>query len=255
MLRNARSLFSALLAVMALVPPCSGAPANGGSTSKSFDKLFTAPDDALQLNQSHFFMGGEKVILSPRGIRIENTGNLKYVLISKAPDWRVYVYRMDDKTYFSQSLHDFEQNGLMSNFCFPFRDLMFPTRCGHEMVNVNGFPVIQLTTKSDKMQYMEIPAIPEGPRRILFVAYKVSTNKGIPVQYWCRVDGPDLVTGMSRARDLEKRLDTTTIKQVKIPATEFDLPAGLTAIGSMREVVAGNNTRNRDDDIKALLRM
>jgi hypothetical protein len=213
-------------------------------------------EDAIKLKQTHFFMGSSVVTVAPNGIRLENTTQLKFVLVAKAPEWRVYVYRLDDKTYFSQSLKEFEQNGLMSNFCFPFKPAMFTgKRCTSETLSINGFKVVQLIARGEKLRYMDIVTLPIEVKKILYASYKMPTNGGIPVQYVYHVSGVDVVTGLDRKNEIENALDTTTMKRVKVSKQEFELPTGLTAINSMREVVAGNNTRNRDDDIKALLRM
>lgn len=226
------------------------------NTSKTPTRPSDAVEDAIKLKQTHFFMGTSVVTVAPNGIRLENTAQLKFTLVAKAPEWRIYVYRLDDKTYFSQSLKAFEQSGLMSNFCFPFKPAMFTgKRCTSETLTIDGFKVIQLIARGEKLRYMDIVTLPLAVKKILYASYKMPTNGGIPVQYMYHVSGVDLVTGMNRKNEIETVLDTATIKQVKVSQHEFELPPGLTAINSMREVVAGNNTRNRDDDIKALLRM
>jgi hypothetical protein len=227
-----------------------------GNTGKTPATHPVALEDAIKLKQTHFFMGAADVTVASNGIRIENTAQLKFTLVAKAPEWRVYVYRLDDKTYFSQSLKEFEQNGLMSNFCFPFKNAMFTgKRYTSEALTIDGFKVIQLIARGEKLRYMDIVTLPLEVKKIMYASYKVPTNGGIPVQYVYHVSGVDVVTGMDRKNEIENALDTTTIKRVKVSQQEFELPPGLTSIHSMREVVAGNNTRNRDDDMKALLRM
>jgi len=260
--RNKRTLepFVALLflfiAIFCLnvVPP---------STSALAENIGKAPatrsgvlEEAIKMRQTHFFMGDADVTVAYNGIRIENISQLKYILVAKAPEWRVYVYRTDDKTYFCESLKEFEQTGLMSNFLFPFNSAMLGgRRYEPAILTMNGFKVIQLSSAQEKLKYMDIVTLPQQVKRIMYVAYKLPTNGGIPISYIRHQHGVDLVTGFDRKGEIEIALDTTTIKRVKVSPQEFELPPQMNKISSMREVVAGNNSRDRSEDAKALLGM
>jgi hypothetical protein len=213
-------------------------------------------EEAIRMRQTHFFMGEAEVTIAAKGIRIENISQLKYVLVAKAPQWRVYVFRNDDKTYFDESLKDFEQTGLMSNFLFPFKDPMLGgKRYEPALLTMNGFKVIQLSSSYEKLKYMNIVTLPQQVKRIMYVAYKLPTNGGIPISYERHQGGVDIVTGFDRKNEIEIALNTTTIKHVKVSPQEFELPPQLNRTNSMREVVAGNKTRTQSDDEKALLGM
>ena len=69
---------------------------------------------ALQLKQSHYFFGNVEITATKTAIRMEDTGSWKFVLVSKAPDWQVTVFRNDDKLYFTCPLKTFLDGGMVS---------------------------------------------------------------------------------------------------------------------------------------------
>ncbi len=50
---------------------------------------------ALKLTQTHFYFGDTETIVSMKGVRINNHGRMKFVLVAKSPDWVVNVFRTD----------------------------------------------------------------------------------------------------------------------------------------------------------------
>src|ERR1700678_1498131 len=77
---------------------------------------------AIQMEQEHYFLGTAVVTAAKDAVRIENTGRLKYIVVAKAPDWRINIFRNDDKTYFSESLREFQDTGLVSDFLVSRRE-------------------------------------------------------------------------------------------------------------------------------------
>lgn len=52
------------------------------------------------------------VVASKSGLRLESLGSWKFVLVAKAPDWKVTLFRKDDKIFYSCSLKVFKESGL-----------------------------------------------------------------------------------------------------------------------------------------------
>jgi len=80
----------------------------------SYPDAFAAVNKGIRIYQTNAVFGAGHVTVSPDGFRMENTGRLKFILVAKPPSWQVSVFRNDDKTFFTESLTQFEDTGLVS---------------------------------------------------------------------------------------------------------------------------------------------
>lgn len=215
-----------------------------------------AKPQALQLEQTHNFLGKCQLTVSTTGIRIESKDRLGFVLVSKAPDWQVTVFRNDDKTYFTQSFKSFCESGMISGF------IMKPTE------RIVGSPAKALTTKMLNMNVNSIVEencslkylkrgvdFAEQSERIIHAAYKIPTNGGIPVYYVKRYDSKDLLSGVQSKYRSETLLNTSKIQVVQCPDNIFNAPTGYKLAKSVLETITGDSTRSSDAAFKELLEM
>lgn len=216
----------------------------------------SARDNALRLNQTHTFMGRCQLTVSAHGIRIENQDKLKFVLVAKAPDWRVTVFRNDDKTYFSQSLKDFAKTGLVSGFVMVERPRMLKagefTRSSFKFC---GYDIQRWTGRNSTFKYLALDDVAPQVENIIFAAYKVPTNGGLPVTYIKAQSGRDYTTGISEEGHLETLLDTTKIEPAVDDAKLFIAPSGYKQAESVGVVFVGSAARNESGDFQNLFEM
>lgn len=215
-----------------------------------------AKPQALQLDQTHNFLGKCQLTISTTGIRIESKDRLGFVLVSKAPDWQVTVFRNDDKTYYTQSLESFCASGMISGF------IMKPTE------RIVGSPAKAMTTKVFNMNAKSIVEpkcslkylkqgvdFAEQAERIIHAAYKIPTNGGIPVHCVKRYDSKDLLSGVQSKYRSETLLSTSKIQVVPCMVSIFNAPTGYKLSKSVLEIVAGDSTRSSDAAFKELFEM
>ena len=212
-----------------------------------------AREGALRLNQTHTFMGRCQLTVSAHGIRIENKDKLKFVLVAKAPDWRVTLFRNDDKTYFAQSLKEFQNTGLMSGFVMVDRPrLLRGGEFAKSTFKFCGYDVFRWTSRNSTFKYLPLDKVAPQVESIVFTAYKVPTNGGLPITYVKAQSGRDYTTGMSEEGHLETLLDTTKIESVADDPKLFLAPSGYKKAKSVGVVFVGAAARNESGDFQNL---
>ncbi|MBP9090414.1 hypothetical protein KBI23_05240 [bacterium] len=215
-----------------------------------------AREGALRLNQTHTFMGQCQLTVSAHGIRIENRDKLKFVLVAQAPDWRVTLFRNDDKTYFSQSLKEFQNTGLMSGFVMVDRPRLLKVgEFTKSSFKFCGYDVFRWTGRNSTFKYLPLGKIASQAESIIFAAYKVPTNGGLPVAYVKAQSGRDYTTGISEEGRLETLLDTSKIESVADDPKLFLAPSGYTKAKSVGVVFVGAAARNESGDFQNLFEM
>ncbi|MBP9092007.1 hypothetical protein KBI23_13355 [bacterium] len=210
---------------------------------------------AIRISQSHYFMGSKQVTIAPDAICIENTSQLRFVLVSRAPDWKVTVFRLDDKTYFTEDLKTFQDTGLLSDFLIGRKERMVldrPLRASTMLLN--GFKIERLTSPWTTMKFMKLDGVASPAiEKILYAAYKLPTNGGIPLAYTGTHGRADFITGMQNKGRRETNLDTSKIEKVSVAPSFFSPPSGLKRAASLRDVVSGHTNRKKGDAVDIML--
>jgi hypothetical protein len=132
-----------------------------------------AKEHALKLDQVHGFMGRGQLIVSAKGIRLENKDKLKFKLVAKAPDWRVTIFRDDDKTYFSESLKEFQGSGLFSGFVM-FLKSRYLSNARYKKSNIKflGRDAIHWAGKGQTLICLPFASLAPEAETIVLAAYK-----------------------------------------------------------------------------------
>ncbi len=207
---------------------------------------------ALKLTQIHNFLGGFEILIAESAIRMQSTSHLGFTLVAKAPDWKITVFRKDDKTFYSESLRELENTGLVSDFLFTRQERMVdPNHFRLSTMKFGNFDVDRLTSIESTIKALKLK--PYGPpqiERIIYAVYKYPTNGGIPITFSSAHFGSDYISGISNKGRTEKFLDTTKISNVMVAPSMFLPPAGLKKAGSLREVVSGNSGRTETQDAR-----
>lgn len=213
-------------------------------------------EKALRLTQTHNVMGNSVMTFNSNGMRLENTSGLKYIVVAKAPDWRVTVFRNDDKSYYSQSLKDFEQAGLLSGFVLVIRDRTIVDKRNEKFrttaFDFCGQKIVRLTGKEKMLKYMPLKQNVPELERLDYAIFKQPTNGGITIGYQTTHGGRDYISGMSNAGRRTIHMDTSKIEEIDVSPSIFKAPTGYKLAKSISEVVAAANTRADDADYQEL---
>ncbi len=165
------------------------------------------------------------------------------MLVAKAPDWKVTVFRKDDKIFYSCTLKQFEKSGLVSDSLFTRRTR---TIIGQE--EQLKLAVYSTHAKRRVTAYKACEYFPGGMlatpqvESILYAAYKLPTCGGIPLRYVQTTDGKDWVTGLKLSRQ-QALLSTQLISEANVPSNFYSAPSGYTLSKSLREVLISKATR------------
>lgn len=213
-------------------------------------------EKALRLTQTHNVMGNSVMTFNSTGMRLENTSGLKYTVVAKAPDWRVTVFRNDDKSYYSQSLKDFEQAGLLSGFVLVIRDRTIVNKRVDKFrvttFDFCGQKIVRMTGKDKMLKYMPLKQNVPELERLDYAIFKQPTNGGIAIGYQTTHGGRDYISGMSNAGRRTVHMDTSKIEEIDISPNIFKAPTGYKLAKSISEVVTAAHTRADDADYQEL---
>jgi hypothetical protein len=212
---------------------------------------------AIQLMQEHYFFGKSRVTAARDAVRIENIGRFKYVVVARAPDWRINIFRADDKTYFSESLQQFEETGLVSGFLVGRRNRYESAETSRKSsIKLFGRPAVRVTGRGRCLKYLPLDKeTAQQVEVVIYSTYKLPTSGGLPVEVTGTGDHVDWVSGSNDRGRHEIYLSTSAISTVNVSSDIFDLPKNYTKARSIREVVAGSNTREESVDAQELFEM
>jgi len=210
---------------------------------------------AIRLNHTHYFMGTQVVTFTPNAIRVDNTAQLGFSLVAKAPDWKVTLFRLDDKTYFTEDLKTFQDTGLLSDMIIGRKGRFLDDRpLRHSTMTLYGFNIERLTSRWSTLKVMKLQGVATPPiETILYATYKLPTNGCIPLAYTATHNNADFITGMQNKGRLEVLLETTKISKVSVPASFFTAPSGMKKALSVRDVVSGHTNRVKSEAAELML--
>lgn len=208
---------------------------------------------AIELKQSHYFFGNLDIIASKTSLRMEDTGSWKFVLVANAPDWKVTVFRNDDKLYFTTSLKTFLEGGLVSQLLVGKKSANFGPGQEETMSTViGGVKAKKVTARYALCEYLPADNLvaPEVTR-IIYETLRMPMNGGICLRFVQAKGGTDWMTGLKESGQ-HIMLSTQSAKMVSVPSTTFEAPAGYKKSKSLREVLISNESRESSTDAKDL---
>lgn len=212
----------------------------------------SSSEKALKLSQTHYFFGTCELIVARDAVRLENTARLKFVVVAKAPDWTVTVFRNDDKTYFSESLAQFADTGLISNFMVGQRERMLnPALYRRSNFMFCGLKAVRMTNRFVTMKYLPLDVAFNAAPQVEMIVYamnKMPTCGGIPLTYIGISGGKKFFDSVASGGAREIFLETSKVVAVDVSPNIFTMPAGYKRAKSVREVVAGAQSRLQSED-------
>jgi len=214
-------------------------------------------EKALKFIQIHYFFGPTVVTIAKHAIRMDNIGRLKFSLVSKAPDWIITVFRDDDKTYFSESFKQLDDTGLVADFIIGRRDRYFPKteKFRKSTISIFGFQADKYESSSTTFVCVPMSQVFNADQKIediLQATYKLSTCGAIPLQNTGTRGPKNILETVSAEGSRETYLSTNKVIPVQVSSDIFDPPKGFKKAKSVREVVAGTNSRTKSRDVMDL---
>jgi len=229
------------LSAFALTACCSTTHASAATTEK-----------AVKLYQTHFFLGKCEMTVARDAFRLDNAGNFKFVVVAKAPDWTVSVYRNDDKTYFSEKLAIFADTGVVSEYLVARKERLIDPRAHIKSeMNLSGFKIVRMTASRQTIKYLPLDRALNAPPQVESIAhglYKMPTNGGLPISYSATANTKDFFGAGQGKGSLQVYLDTTKIETVEVAPAYFEVPKGYKKAVSVRSVVSGKHAVEQSED-------
>lgn len=205
---------------------------------------------ALRLTQRHNYWGETETIVSMNGLRINNKGRMKYSLVARSPKWEVVVFRDDDKTFINQSLQDFEKTGLISDAVVKHYPHTLGAQSKVRKGKIGALTTLISSEPFAEMEYLPLKNIATEPvEAILYAAYKLPTNGGIPIKYTKILSGYKNPNNRGAPRIY---FSTARVEHIDVSRKLFEPPRGYTRCKSMQEVLLSKISREASGDFDEL---
>jgi hypothetical protein len=168
----------------------------------------------------------------------------------------VTIFRSDDKTYFSESPAQFIDTGLISNIMVGQRSrYLSPSGYRRTSYMFCGVKAVRMTNTSDTVKFLPLQSAFNADPHIEAIIYamnKMTTCGGIPLEVVGTSGRKDFFNSVARGGAREVFLETSKIVTVDVSPNQFAPPVGYKKAKSIREVVAGLESRVQSEDATEL---
>lgn len=225
------------------------------------------------MQQKHGYLGALELILAPDAVRISESVN-GTVILSKGPEWRVYVYNTRKKLYYDMSLDVWKKHGLRATWVM--------------MANTSEWPVVKVGSEKFLGRETDVYLMPADPNAraklrmhkpidftygkageywidkkpadrerttVILQLYKMPEVPSTPLKLKVYTSGHSRYFGVSNATGGKDQvlLQTLSIKNATVPASTFELPAGYKRAKDDSEVtVSRSNSDSLDSIVKEM---
>jgi hypothetical protein len=212
--------------------------------------------NAVELTQTHSVLGDTDLIISMIGMRMQNKGRMGFTLVAGAPDWRVTVFRDDDKTYYAETLEQFESSGLYSDMISNRYDRQWQSTAPTTKFRFFLWTARRTSGRGRLLEYLPLTGICAPQiERIMYAAFKTPTNGGVTLLCSKTVSGKDWLSGLSQEGDKRVLLSTSAAKAVTVSKTIFRAPTCYKAVKAIQQVMSSTESRHGAEDMDDLFEM
>jgi len=216
--------------------------------------LAAPTEKAVRFTETHYFTGLNELTVAKDGVRLVNKGHMRFIVVSKAPDWKVNVYRDDDKTFFSESLQQFEDTGLLSGMLVGKKARFLPKdpNSRESTFPFCGYNVVRITRRYETFKFLPLTQVLNAAPQvesIVYAMHKMPTNGGIPISYIGVHTSKEFMSSTDETGSRQEYFDTKRIEPIMVSPHIFDVPAGYRKAASVREVVSGSVVRGQSEDL------
>lgn len=212
-----------------------------------------AGEKAIKLTQTHYFFGRCILTIARNGFRMENQGNLKFIVVAGAPDWTVYIFRNDDRSYYSETMKQFYDTGLVSDFLVgrKERSLLLFKDMRKADFDFNGYKAIRLTGARRTFKYLPLSSVLNADPQVeiaTYAAYKMPTGGGIPLSFAEISLESDFLSTANTAGSRQEYMSTSKIEAIEVSPGIFTMPKNYKKAQSVRAVVSGETSRKQSEE-------
>ena len=208
----------------------------------------SAQAEALEqwvLEQNYEGKGDVRVLVAPKAVAVYNKQS-NYKAVAKAPDWKVHIFRADQKTEWTGALKHF--NGKMLSDPIGSDSTVFTTLKTGESGQIKGLKYIRYFDKSNNgeifgasdivtapqateflCRYYDCPVLSKAP--LTYIFDKVPTKLPSPKTVWLDVN----VLRSTRGGRITK-LTTTAWKKTAYQPNDFALPQNYKQINTLTDI-------------------
>lgn len=259
---------SAPRATKQLQPTNRRAPEKSPATKSALAKSARSKTEPCwEILQTSLLAGKFRVICSKRAYRIESLGN-RYVVVSKAPEWKVSAFNPLSKTIYESDVRSFKGNfamgtgalgGYLENLPI-LRAPQKPTKYLAESafkLHVENPRQAQVPKKTPTKNFNSVffntgdiasadywtwnrTDVPTTLPIVLNKIYKLPVGKDFPLK---------LLT-LNTEHETHVELETSAIRQIPLDPTIFDAPSNFKAVSEDIEIA---NDRRRQNSVKNLI--
>jgi len=206
---------------------------------------------AVRLEQVHYFLGPTILTVCQSAVRIDCTKHMGFAVVASAPDWKVTVYRDDDKAIKSVSLKEFDNTGMMPQCLQTSRPRFVPSPAPPYSFKYYGLDAKRVVNIYQTQEYLNLKGL-AAPQveRIVFAAYRLPTGGGLPLRYIGTVGNRDYFSGKDLRGQRENSLTTSSVKRVSVARDFFAAPKNYHPASIMQEVVVSSRTRDQTVDFQ-----
>ncbi len=201
-----------------------------------------------RLEQKHYLSGDHVIFLTPISIRVFNK-QIGFQIVSKAPDWKVYAFRDDDKVMREMTRPEFYENQEYHPVNFDTANRKW-TKIGTQ--SVGGTKVDVFRFGVDEKWLGHLPGISRAAHDLILAYYKLKPSDGLLMKY--STDGANAQEkGRSfLASEYKGRLivvETLRIKEVPYNAADFKVPTGYKKIVATEQIMTSASRRKEADNV------
>ncbi len=215
----------------------------------------SATVQALCFDQEHYYLGATRLTVSELGLRLDGDKKQNFVVVARPPQWKVTVYRTDDKTYCLQNFKTFREAGLVTGLLMDFKEHFIMKGSVPRIVDIQGFKAQRLRSQKFEIDYLLMPEdVPRRAELLIYALYKLPTQGGIPLRYQTNSIRRDFIIEGSAKFSSRVYLKTNKITRKTVSESLFEPPANYRRVKYMGAVVVNRERRNRGADLEGLMR-
>lgn len=201
-----------------------------------------------RLEQKHYLSGDHVIYLTPISIKIFNR-QIGYQVVSKAPDWKVYAFRSDDKVMNSLTRQAFYEN----QEYHPVKEGTANrrlTKIGTQSIGSNRVDVFRIDV--DEKWLGHLPGIPKAANDLICAYYKQNPADGILMKVATNGEKAQEKNASFLSTEYSGRLtviETLRIKEVPYKPNDFKVPTGYRKVADIEHLMTSANRRKEADVI------
>ncbi len=237
-----------ILLVMASSESALAAPTSSSNETSASTKRNGATTTALELIQEHALGGPERILISKRGLRMENL-NTGVVILSTAPFTEVYWTNPKKKLFYSmptsKSTVRMDAVKYVLDTTSEFTEIPWEPP---QDTTLMGRPAIVYTKTTPKKSWckywvLKEPKVkPDILKIVCSFSGSLPQKAGVPVQWHQYVQKADMINELedNPQPELRKFFVTKSIKEINVPLSSFVSPSDYQRAKKRNDVMASS---------------